>query len=34
MNENLNIGSLGVASEMTKDGTGSNSLDFVFLFWD
>jgi hypothetical protein len=34
MKENLDIGTLGVASEMTRDGTGSTSLDFAWLFWD
>ena len=34
MNENLDIGSLGIASEMTKDGSGVTSVDFLFLFWD
>jgi hypothetical protein len=34
MNENLDIGTLGVASEMTKEPGGSTELDFTWLLFD
>lgn len=34
MNENLHIGSLGVASEMTREPGGATELDFLWLLRD